>query len=289
MAWFQEADMSLPTPLPKISLTSPDADAEIYLNGAHVSRWQPKNQKDVLFLSKSSAFSAGKPIRGGVPVIFPWFGPREGQPQSPAHGFARSMSWNVVGCAQQSAGPCAMTLELISSPATRELWPYDFALRFTVSAARTLSMTLTVINTDAHPFTFEEALHTYLAVGDIRNVSITGLAGATYIDKTDGFARKPQGTEPIVITGETDRVYLATKSKCVVSDPVWNRKLIVEKQNSDATVVWNPWIAKAKAMPDFGDDEWPAMLCVETCNVADHKITLQPGQSHAMTAVVSVG
>jgi glucose-6-phosphate 1-epimerase len=288
MASFLEADMSLPPPLPKIALSSPDAEAEVYLNGAHVARWQPKDQKDVLFMSKSGSFSAGKPIRGGVPIIFPWFGPREGQPQSPAHGFARVMNWDVVACTQQTDGACALALELLSSPATKELWPYDFALRFTISAAKKLSMKLTVTNTDAQPFTFEEALHTYLAIGDVRNISITGLAGVTYIDKVDGFKRKPQGKEPIAITGETDRVYLATKSKCVVSDPVWNRKLIVEKENSDATVVWNPWIAKAKAMVDFGDDEWPGMVCVETCNVADHKITLQPGQSHAMTAIVSV-
>jgi D-hexose-6-phosphate mutarotase len=280
--------MAQPTPLPKIALTSPDAEADVYLNGAHVTRWQPSGQKDVLFMSKSSLFSAGKPIRGGVPLIFPWFGPREGHPASPAHGFARLMSWNVIGCEQRADGACAMTLELVSSAATHELWPYEFALRFTVAAAKKLSMTLTVTNTDAQPFTFEEAMHTYLATGDIRNVSVTGLAGATYIDKMDGFARKQQGKEPIAITGETDRVYLATKSKCVVSDPAWNRKLTVEKENSDATVVWNPWIAKAKAMTDFGDDEWPGMICIETCNVGDHAITLQPGQSHAMTAVVGV-
>jgi len=275
--------------MPKIALSNPDSDAEVYLNGAHVTRWQPKGQSDVLFMSKSSNFAAGKAIRGGVPIIFPWFGPREGQPQSPAHGFARVMNWNVIACDKRPDGACAMTLELASGPATRELWPYDFALRFTIAAEKKLSMTLTVINTDAQPFTFEEALHTYLTVGDVRNISIDGLAGATYIDKVDHFTRKPQAKEPITITGETDRVYLATKSKCVVHDPVLGRKLVVEKQNSDATVIWNPWIAKAKAMSDFGDDEWPQMVCVETCNVADHAITLQPGQSHAMTAVVSVG
>jgi D-hexose-6-phosphate mutarotase len=62
--------------------------------------------------------------------------------------------------------------------------------------------------------------------------------------------------------------------------------LVVEKAGSNATVVWNPWIAKAKAMPDFGDDEWPGMLCIETCNVQQYAITLAPGESHTMIATI---
>jgi len=280
--------MSLPTPLPTITLTNPDAESLVYLNGAHLARWHPTGQNDVLFMSAASNFAAGKAIRGGVPIIFPWFGAREGYPQSPAHGFARTMPWNVINCDKRPDGACALTLELVSSNLTRETWPYDFALRFTIAAEKTLTMTLTVTNTGAVPFRFEEALHTYLAIGDIRNASITGLAGVTYIDKVDGFKRKQQGPEPIVITGETDRVYLATQAECTVNDPVWGRKIVVAKENSDATVVWNPWIAKAKAMGDFGDDEWPGMVCVETCNVADHAVTLEPGKTHAMTARIEV-
>jgi glucose-6-phosphate 1-epimerase len=274
--------------LPSVRLSNPDAESLVYLNGAHVASWRPTGHGEVLFMSKASHFEAGKAIRGGVPIIFPWFGAREGQPQSPAHGFARVMAWNVVSCDKRADGACAFTLELASSKATQEIWPYDFALRFTIAAEKKLSMTLNVTNTGKQPFRFEEAMHTYLAIGDIRSTSISGLAGVTYIDKVDGFKKKQQGPEPIVITGETDRVYLGTKSECVVTDSAWNRKLVVAKENSDATVVWNPWIAKAKAMSDFGDDEWAGMVCVETCNVADHAITLEPGKSHAMTAVVSV-
>ena len=281
--------MSTVQQLPSVTLTNPEAEAVVFLNGAHVTSWKPKGQRDVLFMSKASHFSAGKAIRGGVPIIFPWFGGRDGHPESPAHGYARTMAWSVVGCEKRADGSCAMSFELLSSPATRDIWPYEFALRFTVAAEKKLTMSLSVTNTGAKAFVFEEALHTYLAIGDIKQASITGLAGTTYIDKVDGFKKKPQGAEPIVITGETDRVYLATKSTCVVNDPVWGRKLIVEKEGSDATVVWNPWIAKAKAMSDFGDDEWPGMVCVETCNVGEHAVNLAPGEKHVMTAVVGVG
>jgi glucose-6-phosphate 1-epimerase len=37
-------------------------------------------------------------------------------------------------------------------------------------------------------------------------------------------------------------------------------------------------------MPDFGDDEWTGMVCVETANVLDDAVSLAPGESHTMTA-----
>jgi len=121
-------------------------------------------------------------------------------------------------------------------------------------------------------------------VSDVRQVSIEGLAGAAYIDKADGAKRKQQGSEPIRITAETDRAYLNATSTVAVRDPAARRTILVEKSGSNTTVVWNPWIAKARAMPDFGDEEWPAMLCIETANAVDNAVTLAPGQSHQMLA-----
>ncbi len=74
----------------------------------------------------------------------------------------------------------------------------------------------------------------------------------------------------------------------MINDPGARRRIAIRKTGSDATVVWNPWIAKARAMPDFGDDEWPEMVCVETCNVNVHARTLAPGASHTMTAIIEV-
>jgi glucose-6-phosphate 1-epimerase len=269
---------------PALQIQSPAGTAELYPQfGGHLAAWQPTGQKPVLWLSAKSHFESGKAIRGGVPIIFPWFGPRAGRPDSPAHGFARSMPWTVHRDIKDG-----IRMELLSNDATRAHWPFDFALEFTVQLAAELTMQFKVTNTGKEPFKFEEALHTYFSVADVRNISITGLAGVEFIDKVDAFQRKVQGNEPIVITGETDRVYLKTKSTCVVSDPVLARKITVAKENSDATVVWNPWIAKAKAMSDFGDDEWPGMVCVETCNVGDFAISLSPTQSHTMTARLGI-
>ncbi|HZK79901.1 MAG TPA: hypothetical protein VFC46_02515, partial [Humisphaera sp.] len=126
--------------------------------------------------------------------------------------------------------------------------------------------------------------HTYLTVGDVRTVAIDGLAGREFLDKTDAARRKTQPAGAISITGETDRVYLNTTDTVSVSDPVLGRKLIVDKSGSNATVLWNPWIAKAKAMADFGDDEWPGMMCVETANAADNAVKLAAGKKIQMKA-----
>lgn len=117
--------------------------------------------------------------------------------------------------------------------------------------------------------TFEEALHPYVAVGDVRQVAATGLAGRTSLDKTAGLAPTREGFAPIRLTRETDRVYLDARGPCVVDDPVAGRRLVVEPTGSAVTVLWNPWAPKAHALPDLGDDAWPGMLCVETAHTAD--------------------
>jgi D-hexose-6-phosphate mutarotase len=102
------------------------------------------------------------------------------------------------------------------------------------------------------------------------------------------MARQPGASEPIAIAAETDRVYLGTTGTVTIEDPGWGRRIVVAKSGSSTTVVWNPWVAKAKAMPDFGDEEWNGMVCVETANAMDDAVTLAPGASHVMTATLEV-
>jgi glucose-6-phosphate 1-epimerase len=275
-----------PKGLIRAIVATPQAGAQVYLHGAHVTHYQPRGERPVLFMSARSWFEPGKPIRGGVPIVFPWFGPRAGDPAAPAHGFARLAEWRMESATQAADGSVTLVLGLEASKATHPAWPHGYELRYRVTVGSTLELVLEVRNSSAQAMTFEEALHTYLAVSDVRQVSIVGLAGTQYLDKTDGMRRKTQGPEPIRITGETDRVYLNMRMTCVVDDAKGGRRLAVKKSGSDVTVVWNPWIAKAQAMPDFGDDEWPRMLCIETCNAADHAVTLPPGHRHEMRATI---
>jgi len=278
-----------PGGLPRLTVATDLCTAEMYLHGAHLCRWQPRAEPHpVLWMSRSSRFEAGAPIRGGVPVCFPWFGPKAGDPAAPAHGVARISPWTVDRVEIEPDGTAAVSLTLASDARTQAVTPDQFALTFTARLGGTLSMALTVENRGQGPLTFEEALHSYVAVGDVRTVGVDGLAGATFIDKTDAMARKAEAEAPITIAAETDRLYLNTSATVTLTDPGLGRRLRVAKSGSLATVIWNPWIAKSRAMPDFGDDEWPGMICIETANAADNAVTLGPGGRHTMTAMIDV-
>jgi glucose-6-phosphate 1-epimerase len=272
--------------LRRMVVKTPLAEADVYLHGAHVTHFQPRGQKPVLFMSEKSSFEPGKPIRGGIPICFPWFGARQDGREGPAHGFARLQEWELIGVKDAANGVTDVTLRLASGAITHAMWDGDFEAHYTVRVGETLGLELSVRNTSPQPMHFEEALHSYLSVSDVKQVGIEGLAGVTYSDRVGTPHTEKEGAAPIRITAETDRIYMNTQSACIVHDPGWKRKLVVEKSGSDSTVVWNPWIAKAKAMPDFGDDEWLSMLCIETCNVREQAITLPPGQSQVMSAII---
>jgi glucose-6-phosphate 1-epimerase len=264
------------------------AEADLYLQGAHLAHWTPRGQRPVLFVSPKSLFAAGKAIRGGVPIIFPWFGSRSDGKPGPAHGFARTSEWAMETAKLRDDGRMEITLVLASDNATRDLFDSTFRLRFRVTLGSELEMEIEIRNDGSEPFTYEEALHTYLAIGDIRQVSVSGLEGTTYIDKTDGFKRKKQDLEPLRIAKETDQVHLSTAANCTINDPVWNRRIIIEKSGSNSTVIWNPWMDKTKSMSDMAVEGWKEMLCVETANAADNAVHLSPGASHKLTARIRI-
>jgi glucose-6-phosphate 1-epimerase len=168
------------------------------------------------------------------------------------------------------------------------MWKADFVLRHIITVDRTLSMRLQVDNPATEPITFEEALHTYFAVSDIHTTTVEGLAGVSYVSKVDPVGQHVQNDAPIHFNRETDRVYSDTPHTCIINDSAGGRRFKIEKKGSRTTVVWNPWIEKARRMEDFDDDRWPVMVCVETANTAGNRVVLQPGGQHAMTARLSL-
>ena len=269
--------------LTKIDVTTNDNTAEIYLHGAHVARFRKNGQPPLLFVSAKSFFDDAHPIRGGVPVIFPWFGPRE---NAGLHGFARLTEWELVKTSEKPDGSVQLHFSLPENACAKNGWPAARA-DFTVTVHDKLTMELTVTNPSKEDFTFENCLHTYFEVGEIENISIAGLQGISYLDKTDNFARKVESADAFKISSETDRVFLNAPGTVEIRDEKLRRKILIEKSGSNSTVVWNPWIAKAKAMPDFGDMEFKHMVCVESGNVAENKITLAPGASATLKVVLS--
>ncbi len=269
-------------------ISTPAAEADLYLQGAHLTQWTPRGQRPVLFVSSKSLYTAGKAIRGGVPIIFPWFGDRSDGKPGPAHGFARTSEWTLEGTKQFEDGKVEITLALGDSDATRELFDSAFRLRYRVTIGSELEMELEVSNEGSTPFTFEEALHTYLAVGDVQQASVFGLDDTVLIDKTDGFKRKKQDRELLRIAKETDQVHLNTQATCLARDPVWHRRIVVEKSGSNSTVIWNPWVEKSNGMADMQAGGWKQMLCVETANAVDNAVLLAPGASHKLVARIRV-
>lgn len=255
--------------------------AEVYLQGAHVTKWRPAGQTEVLWLSEQSWFEAGKPIRGGVPICFPWFGAHQSDASLPSHGTARLIEWHVTAADVLPDGAVQIVLAAEIDA---------FAVRYTIAFGASLAMSLQVMlpDTAQQPQSFEAALHTYFSVSDVRQVTIEGLESAAYIDKMDAARVKPAAGQPIRFEQETDRVYFDTDAVCVLRDPGHHRRITVSKSGSLSTIVWNPWTAKAARMPDFGDGEWPEMVCIESANVASNAVKLQPGQNHQMNVTIAL-
>lgn len=287
--------------LEKAVIKTGSCDGEICLQGAHITHWQPHGEKPVLFLSEKSAFAPGKAIRGGIPIIFPWFGPRTSNKISertdgPSHGFARTTPWQITG-ATASGEDVLLEFQLLPDANSAGLGYDNFSLTYTVRMGKTLELKLTCTNEsapsrpaekEAGPICIEEALHTYFAVYDISDTALSGLAHTEYLDKTDGMQRKRQEEKHLRFDGETDRPYLNTHATVSILDHDWHRMIKIEKEHSQTTVVWNPGKELSDKMVDMQTDGWKKFVCVESANVGENAVLLNPGESHTMSVKISV-
>jgi D-hexose-6-phosphate mutarotase len=263
------------------------ADATIALQGAHLMTFKPKGGADVIWMSPAAKLAPGKSIRGGVPVCWPWFGAHASEAGFPAHGFARTVGWDVVECTQQPGGETRIVFELPADKMPKAQWPHACRVQLRIVVGPKLVMDLVTDNTGDAAFTLGEALHTYFPISDVDNVVVTGLAGCAYRDKVTGMDLKQQ-TGDIGIPSEVDRVYLDTEATCDIVDRGANRRIRIAKSGSRSTVVWNPWIEKAAKMGDFGSDTgYRTMVCVESANAVTNVLEVVPGTSHTLSVIYS--
>jgi len=270
--------------LAKISVSSGQAAAEIYLQGAHVTGFRKRGEAPLLFVSAESHFAPGQPIRGGVPICLPWFGPRTGEP---AHGFVRLLSWELAETSVACNGAVTIRLQLPQNSVKPE-WS---ALRaeFVVTIADTLTMELLATNQSTGKIpAVENCLHTYFYVGDIAQVSIAGLQAAPFDDFATGAggARKWEDDLVLRLTQETNRVYPDATGAVEIRDEELKRTIHVEKFNSRSTVVWNPWTTQ-KLPDDFDPAEHKHMVCVESGNVKQNSFPLAPGETSTLRVKLS--
>ncbi len=275
----------------KLVLDTPDAKAEIYLYGAQVTSWKPAGQAEVLFLSEKSHWAAGKAIRGGIPVCFPWFRDKKrGRPDEPkasAHGFVRTRVWQLDSVAETPLG-IRVSLCTASDASTEALWPCQFRLEHHITVGRELTLELITVNTGAEIFHMEEAQHTYYRVGAVEHARVDGLEDAPYLDNRNGNQEEQQ-TGPVALDRATDNAYQGTEGALTLRAPGLGRRIHIAKAGSQSTVVWNPWADGAAALADLSDDEWQQFLCVEAANIMDCAVHVQPGEQHSLLTRISVG
>ncbi len=260
------------------------AQAKISINGAQVLHFQPANGEKMLWLSPKSELKPGRPIRGGIPVCWPWFGPHSEQPDFPLHGFARLMPWEVVSAHKNDRGEIQLVLDLQQNDDSLKYWPYQFRLVLTVTIGKELTVELTTFSNDNKDFVISEALHSYFFVKQVDKITIDGLDLVAYWDKVDATDKFQDGL--LKITEETDHVYQNTTASCFITLPESNRRIQIDKDGSHTTVIWNPWREKAAQMPDIGESVYQEMICVETANAFQNKIQIAPGESHRMKTVI---
>jgi len=272
--------------LPKVRITTPQAEGEMYVHGAHVTSWKPAGAEEVLFLSSRSQWHEGIAIRGGVPICFPWFRAKSDDAKAPAHGFVRTKGWTLDSIARQ-ANAVTVTMSTVSDDDTRKWWPFDFRLVHRATFGAELKLELEVTNTGSAPLRFEEALHSYHRVGQISEVHLRGLDGVVYLDNTDSNCEKMQHGD-VAIVKQTDNAYVNTANAVELLDTGLCRRIRVIKENSLTTVVWNPWQEGARSLPDLGKNQWQQMVCVEASNVLGFAVDLAPGAQHRMGATIRV-
>ena len=253
-------------------ISTDKCSGSFFLLGAHIAEFQPRAQlQPILFMSKEAVFEVGKPIRGGIPICFPWFGANKADTNAPAHGLVRTAVWDVLE-SRLTANGVLVTVGYQSGP---------FRLSLTVVFGETLDVTLDVRNEDAIEHACEVALHTYFQLGDARRATIVGLEQNEFRDQLTGQIHTPTGAG-IQFTEETDRVYRGNVPVVTIQDAANSRTIKIMPRNSSSTVVWNPWVAKSQRMSDFGDHEFEQMCCVETANVAPHNWVIGAGQSKSV-------
>lgn len=269
------------------NIENPHASATIAMQGAHLMRFQPKGNAPLIWLSPEARLEEGRSIRGGVPICWPWFGPHGSEGRFPAHGFARTVPWRLNQLHTLTNGETRLEFELVWNPPARKMWPYDCTVRHIITIGSKLRHELVTSNHDSKAMEVGQALHTYFQVADVRKTRLIGLEGCDYLDKVNAMQRKHQ-SGPVTVNREVDRIYLDTPPSYEIIDKGMARRIVIRTQGSRSTVVWNPWLEKARQMGDLGLDGHLNMLCVETANAAHDRVVVAPGSQHRLSAEYSV-
>lgn len=273
-----------------------DAELVVAQQGAHIISYQRDGHQPLIWSNPAAVFKQGKAIRGGIPICWPWFGNFERNPDSvqamrqsdepaKAHGEVRALDWELMGMGLDGD---ALLIDFIQPQAEGHLpgWPHNVALKLSIRLDHALNVSLVSFNASNEAVTLSQALHTYFAVSDVRQINVEGVDGLEYLDTLQSWEEPRQQNGALTFSGETDRIYFDTPEHLAINDPAWNRRIYIRSSGSQSAVIWNPWIAKAATLGDMAADGWQDMVCIETANVLDDVVVIEPGALQVMAVSI---
>lgn len=242
--------------------------ARISRYGAQVLSFAPSGERNLLWLSPKARYEKGRAIRGGVPLCFPWFGPHPEDRSLPQHGYARLADWAFLGAEESDSGELVLRLGL--PPASCPGAVAGLSAEASIRLGSELEIALTGRNGGDGKLSYTAALHSYLAVSEAEGLHVEGLG------------------EEIEMRGEVDREFGASRGPYRLEDPAFARRILVEKENSSTTVVWNPGPEKARALSDVGEGSRHGMICVEAVRAGANRVTLEPGEEETFATTIGL-
>ncbi len=264
---------------PFISIKNKSATAIISLYAAQVLSFKPTSEtEDLLFLSKKTFYENGRAMRGGIPICWPWFGPNQSGIDLPDHGFVRNSLWTVVKTTAVSETETLVKLRFKYNPHRTDHWPETFILELDISVGKSLTLNLSTHNTGRKALYITQALHAYFYIGDIHKITILGLEKTDYLDKLDNGQQKYQSST-VTIPFEVDRIYKDVKRELTITDPVFNRTILVTSNHYKTAIVWNPWRDVSAHIADLEPDDYKRFVCLEAGNVTSDILEIQPDNS----------
>jgi D-hexose-6-phosphate mutarotase len=270
----------------KAELSFDQAKLELYLQGAHITRYQPAAGIEVLWMSDSALYQPGKALRGGIPLCWPWFGAHADNSAQPQHGYARTSQFQVSSTiADQQSTSITLTLDAAQAPWPD--WKNRAALEFEIHLSDVLWMEMRSHNLSASTLTLSNALHSYFAISQRQQATIPAVTRLTYLDKLQNYLPQQQTCE-ITFDSEVDRIYQTPPASIDLLDQGHDINTSIESWGNNNLVIWNPGEQKARQMNDFDDRGFEQMICIEPANALAQSITLLPGEHHRLGQTIKI-
>ncbi|KRG68468.1 D-hexose-6-phosphate mutarotase [Pseudoxanthomonas dokdonensis] len=286
--------------IPVWQVQTAHAFAAISQFGGQLLSWHPTDEEEVLWMSPQP-LRAPRPIRGGVPICWPYFA-RQGQSaDAPQHGHARVERWQLSRISKDADGSVMLQIELPADHRT------PLRLQQQIHVGRHLRQRLITshesrssavasggdgVRDDQRPeLALTQALHSYFRVADVETVRIQGVEDLDYADNYDKAVHQQHGAWQLDDPrdpGRSDRIYRTSGSHFELIDAVARRRVDIRSEGSQSLVIWNPGRDAAQAMVDVPGESWRDFVCVEVANAGEDVVALAPGQQHVLQQTVSL-